>query len=258
MRFNSYFDFASGPNGESLAQFARKPIYVPAIGRNTFTPLNRTHTTECQKLKSFQQTGRYNLSFIAASLRPELARIIAERYLITGDWNLTKTQILTTNALQCRSTSSAIRMERELRQRLSALTREQLVLIAQATAEDRTAIAWLSACKQIPFAFDFAAETLRDKLASQDPVLRHSDYETFFENKRVAHPELNDLAPSTKEKVRQILFRMLSEAGLVVPGEALGKIQRPVISPSVFQSIAADTPELLAGFLVPDSEIPRQ
>ena len=252
------FNIASERCIESLEQFALNPLHVPAVGRNTFTPSDPTHKIEHQKLKPFQQTGRYNLSFIAASLRPELARIIAESYLMTGDWNLTKTQILATNALQCRSASSAIRMERELRQRLATLTREQLVLIAQATAEDRTAIAWLSACKQIPFAFDFAAETLRDKLASQDPVLRHSDYETFFESKRVAHPELNDLAPSTKEKVRQILLRILSEAGLVVPGEALGNVQRPVISPSVFHAITADAPELLAGFLMPDSEIPRR
>ncbi len=226
------------------------------IRRKTFTPSRRSHTFTPPTLRPTEQSTRYNLSFIAASLRPDLARIIAECYLTNGDWNLTKAHILATNALQCRSASSAIRMERELRQRLATLTREQLVLIAQATAEDRTAIAWLSACKQIPFAFDFAAEILRDKLASQDPVLRHSDYETYFETQRVAHAELNDLAPSTKEKVRQILFRMLSEAGLVVPGEALGSVQRPVLSPAVFHAITADAPELLAGFLVPDSEIP--
>ncbi len=51
----------------------------------------------------------YNLSFTAASLRPELARIVVECYLTAGSWDRAKEQILRSNALQCRSTSSAIR-----------------------------------------------------------------------------------------------------------------------------------------------------
>ena len=30
----------------------------------------------------------YNFSFTAASLRPELARIVAEHYLAAGDWEI--------------------------------------------------------------------------------------------------------------------------------------------------------------------------
>ena len=200
-------------------------------------------------------SSSYNLSFIAASLRPELARIIAECYLETGDWDLVKERILSSNALQCRSASSAIRFERELRQRLATLTHEQLCLVAQATAEDRAAIAWLAACKHISFAFEFASEVLRDKLAAHDVVLRPSDYEAYVENKSFSHPELSRLAASSKYKVRQILLRMLTEAGLLVKGAALGTIQRPALSPTVVRVINSDSPHWLAGFLVPDAEI---
>ena len=132
----------------------------------------------------------YNLGFTAASLRPELARIVAERYLEYGDWALAKDRILASNALQCRSTASAVRLERELRQRLETLSLDQITLLATATAEDRTAIAWLAACRRIRFAFEFAAEVLRDKIASQDPILRPSDYESYVETKGLIHPEL--------------------------------------------------------------------
>lgn len=203
-------------------------------------------------------SSTYNLSFIAASLRPELARIVAECYLVTGDWNLVKERILSSNSLQCRSASSAIRFERELRQRLSTLTLDQLALLAQATAEDRTAIAWLAACKHIPFAFDFASEVLREKLAAHDAVLRPSDYEVYVENKSLSHPELARLASSSKYKVRQILLRMLTEAGLVMKGAALGTIQRPPLSPAVVRAITADNLNWLAAFLVPDSEISQR
>src|SRR4051812_1833353 len=106
----------------------------------------------------------YKLGFTAASLRPELARIVAEYYLETGDWDVAKEHILSSNALQSRSTSSAVRLEGELRQRLRTLTHDQIVLLAHSTAEDRAAVAWLATIKHICFAFEFAAEVLREKL----------------------------------------------------------------------------------------------
>lgn len=206
-------------------------------------------------LMSMNDQTSYNLSFTAASLRPELARIVAESYLEQGDWDLTKNRILTTNALQSRSASSAVRVERELRQRLETLTHDQIVLLAQATAEDRAAMAWLAAFKHNAFVFDFAAELLRDKLAAHDPILRHSDYETFIDNRSASHPELARLTNSSKSKIRQVLLRMLAEAGLLGRGTGLGTIQRPVLSPAVLSVVISESPRLLAGFLVPDTEI---
>lgn len=95
--------------------------------------------------KPSRTSSGFNLSLTAASLRPELARIVAEHYLAAGDWDLAKQRILSSNALQCRSASSAVRLEREFRQRLGALTQDQLILAAEATADDRSAIAWPAA-----------------------------------------------------------------------------------------------------------------
>jgi hypothetical protein len=199
--------------------------------------------------------ARYSLGFTAASLRPELARIIAECYLRVGDWELAKQRILSANELQCRSTSSLVRIERELRQRVRKLTSSQIELLAHATSDDRAAMAWLAAQKQCRFVFEFAAEVLREKLAAHDPVLRPSDYETFLANKSAAHPELAQLATVSKRKIRQVLLLMLAEAGLIVDGAALGTIQRSVLSPSALRSIVSDSSHWLAGFLFPDSEI---
>jgi hypothetical protein len=199
----------------------------------------------------------YNLSFTAASLRPELARIIAECFLEEPDWSAVKTRILSSNALQSRSGSSAVRMERELRQRLQTLSPQQIALLAHSTAEDRAAMAWLAMLKYNPLAFDFAAELLRDKLASYDPVLRRSDYESFVNIKAAQHPELASLTPSTEVKLRRVLLRMLGEAGLLVSGSGLGTIQRPLLSPDSVRAIRSDQPRWLAGFLVPDEEIAK-
>jgi hypothetical protein len=212
------------------------PKTIPSV------PLNKTDRT-------------YNLGFTAASLRPELARIVAERYLATGDWDAAKQDVLATNALQTRSRASAIRLEREFRRRLSTLSEAQLTLLAEATAEDRAAVAWLAALKHSAFIFDFAAAVLRDKLAAHDPVLRPSDYESHVSAHLSVHPELAQLTDSSRAKIRRVLLRMLIEAGLLAKGQALGTIRRPVLSPAIVEAVTSDNPAWLAGFLVPDSEI---
>jgi hypothetical protein len=147
-------------------------------------------------------------------------------------------------------------MELEIRKRLALLTSAQLKLAAHGNSEERTAVAWLAALKSSAYLQAFAAELLRGKLASLDPVVRASDYETFFENQSAAHPELLDLAPSSREKVRSILSTLVCQAGMGRREKRELRIQRPVVPPSVHQAILADSPRWLAGFLVPDSEIP--
>ena len=147
---------------------------------------------------------RYNLGFTAASLRLELARIVAEAYAATGNWEAAREHVLTHNALQARSASSAIRMERELRQRLRTLTDAQLRLLTSAPSDSAMAMAWLSVCKFSAFIFDFAVEVLRAKLDLLDPVLRPSDYEAFVTARGLEHPELGELSPSTQTKIRSV------------------------------------------------------
>jgi hypothetical protein len=179
---------------------------------------------------SIPSQSPYNLSFTAASLRPELCRIIAESY------------------------PSGVRLERELRQRLQTLTTNQLTLLAQSLAEDRAAIAWLAMLKYNGLAFELASELLREKLEVHDAVLRPSDYEAFIDARSTGHPELSGLAESTRVKVKRVLLRTLTEAGILVPGTGLGNIQRPVLSPAAAHTIQADEAVWLAGFLGPDAE----
>jgi hypothetical protein len=205
---------------------------------------------------SLSQTP-YNLSFTAASLRPELARIVAEHYLAAGDWATAKMRILSSNALQARSPASGIRLERELRQRVERLSEPQLRLLTESTGDDRTAMAWLAAMKQNSMVFEFASEVLRDKMDGRDTSLRPSDYEGFLASKSTEHPEILALAETTRVKVRGVLLRMLMEAGILTKGAELGSLQRPALSIEAERVIRADNSRWLAGFLVTESEIAR-
>lgn len=211
---------------------------------------NRITSTDTQKAS----LSRYNLSFTAASLRPELARIIAENYLSCYDWDVAKQKVLKNNALQSRTTSSAVRIERELRQRIQTLTVPQIEILASAPSDSRTAIAWLSMLKASAFVFDFASEVVRAKLEALDYTLRPSDYETFFTMKGTAHPELLSLSPTSKTKIRNVLLSMMREAGLLNPSRKDNTLCRPVIPHDVQSAMIADDRRWLAGFLVPDNE----
>jgi Putative inner membrane protein (DUF1819) len=198
---------------------------------------------------------KYSLSLTAASLRPELARIVAETYLNCGDWQEVRRRVLDDNLLQARSRGSAVRMEGEIRQRLQTLTRGQLVILAEASADSRRAVAWLSVLKLNPFVFNFAAGNLRTKMEAHDTVVRPSDYEEFLASESAAHPEVLALTPVTRAKIRQVLFKMMREAGVLGEGRTDSSLRRALLPADVFRAVAADDPRWLAGFLVPDDEI---
>lgn len=197
----------------------------------------------------------YGFGFTAASLRPELLLIMAERFLKNGSWVDTKEEVLAENALQCRSASSTHRLERELRPRLQTLTPSQLQLLVSSGVDTRISVAWLAAVRHAAFLYDFAADALRSKLELHDYVLRESDYRRFIDEKSSSHPELARLSATTAGKVRRVLFAMLREAGILQKGSEIGLLQRPVIPRDVELSIREDDPAWLAAFLVPQTEI---
>jgi len=197
----------------------------------------------------------YPLGFASLALRPELARIVAHAFLTYSDWEAAKRHVLSTNALQTRTASTAKRVEQELRRRLQSLTRPQLELLAAAPLDTCSALAWLAVIKTTPFIFAFTADVLRDKLDAADLVLRPSDYENFFASQAIAHPALQQSTQQTKIKIRSVLFSMLREVGILVPLVKEEAVQRPPLPEEVRASIVEDNPRWLAGFLVSDAEL---
>ena len=197
----------------------------------------------------------YPLGFASLALRPELARIVAHAFLTQGDWAAAKRHVLSSNALQTRTASTAKRVEQELRRRIQSLTRPQLALLATAPLDTCVALAWLAVLKTTPFVLAFTADILRQKLDAADPVLRPSDYENFFASQAIAHPALQQRTPQTKVKIRSVLFSMLREVGILL---SLGKedtVQRPPLPEEVRTSLLEENPRWLAGFLVSDAEL---
>ena len=62
---------------------------------------------------------------------------------------------------------------------------------------------------------DFARTVIADRVATKRSDLGPIDFDRFVEAQAISHPELDDISPTTHAKLRQVLMRMLKEAGFI-------------------------------------------
>lgn len=185
------------------------------------------------------KTERYALSFTSGGLLVREADLIVAQYLRARDWTAVRQAVVERNLLQARTNSSSVRVTRETIQRLGALDDAELEILADASLTERCHLMWAAACRRYDLIGDFAEEVLRERFLLMTPTVNAEDFERFMTSKSLWHPELDELKPSTREKLRQTIFRMLHEAGL--RAEA-GAIIPAVISERVQGVLAASEP----------------
>lgn len=182
---------------------------------------------------------RYALSFTSGGLLAREADVIVAEYLRARNWGEVRRAVIERNLLQARTNSSSIRVTRETIQRLSVLDVAELEILADASLTERCHLLWAAACRRYDFIGDFAEEVLRERFLLMTPTVDAEDFERFMTSKSLWHPELDELKPSTREKLRQTIFRMLHEAGLRT---ADGTIIPVVLSERVQDTLAASEP----------------
>lgn len=182
---------------------------------------------------------RYALSFTSGGLLVREADAIVAEYLRTRDWAAVRQLVVERNLLQARTNSSSVRVARETIQRLGALDDAELEILADASLTERCQLMWTAACRRYDLIGDFAEEVVRERFLLMTPTVVAEDFERFMTSKSLWHPELDELRPSTREKLRQTIFRMLHEAGLRTEA---GAIIPAVISERVHEVLAASEP----------------
>lgn len=140
---------------------------------------------------------------------------VATLFLQAGDWDAVRAQILRDNILQTRKVSSARHRAGELMLRLQHLDRQELELLISASMQDQANLMWIAVCRRFSFVEDFMAEVVRERYMSLRNDLGYSDFDAFLESKVDLHPELTEISPSTRNKLRQVLFKMLRDAHLL-------------------------------------------
>jgi hypothetical protein len=155
------------------------------------------------------------LSFTAIALGLNEFELLARLRSEEDSWDAVQERVHKETLLKRTTRASVTRVMREVRQRIQCLAPETRSNFLDWGYEERRAIALIAACKCYPFIFDFIRITLKDKLQVFDQALRDEDLDGFWNSKAVDYPELEEIALSTKKKLKQVLIRLLAEAGLL-------------------------------------------
>ena len=158
--------------------------------------------------------------------------------------------------MQKQSVSSRKRVFIEIKRRVESLTSEQLEYFKDASSSDIRNLIFLAILKTYRFIFEFIVEVVLKKFLMFDYRILNSDYESFFESKKYAIEQLENITQNTEYKLKQVLFRILEES-MFIDSTKNKNILKPILSNEVIELIAKDNPAYLKAFLFTDYEIDK-
>ena len=197
---------------------------------------------------------KYTFSFTGASALIAETLVIAEEYNKLKDWKDVEKSLLDNNLLNRVKQATFKREFSEIKKRLSLLTEDQLQLMIQGSLDDAKAMILLSLVKTYSFLRDFIVEVIRNKYLLFDTVVSEIDYIKFVNTKSLSHNELNAITEVTAKKVKQVIFKLLEQVGLITQAKN-GSILKPILNSKVLDVIVDDDPALLNAFLFSNEEI---
>jgi hypothetical protein len=158
---------------------------------------------------------RYALSFTSGSLMLHEASVAVPLYLSKRDWKSVRENLEEDNLLQARTVASSTRRAREITQRLTILSDEEIDLLKIATSTERGHLLWVAACRRYQLIGEFAEEVLRERFLTMANTLSYEEFDAFLRGKALWHDEIDELTDSTLRRLRSNLFRMMVESGLL-------------------------------------------
>ena len=191
-------------------------------------------------------TFKYEFSLTGSSLRVNEMILFATKYINEGLLEF-KSDKGTTNK----------RMVSEFKKRIDNLTVNQQELLLNSNFSNQKQLAFLSACKTYSLLRDFVIEVVREKYLIMDFNLSDTDYISFIRRKEINHDELANLTDQTRAKVKQVVFKILEQAG-IIDNVRDKEIQLQLLGGSTKKSIIEDNPEWLKVFLLSDMDIQNE
>jgi len=161
---------------------------------------------------------KYSMAFSTGSLYVGEVESAVEWFESLKNWTEVRETLKAGNYLQQRAPRSILRVTREVVSRAQCLSRAERDYLMKTSRLEQGYLAWIAACRQYPFIAEFATEVLRERYVSFIRVLQAEQFEAFFEQKSELHPELEGIKESTRNKLRQVLFKMMKEAELIDEG----------------------------------------
>lgn len=196
---------------------------------------------------------KYRMSFGTGGLFLNESVAIAHLYQDLGDWTAVKRSAGEQGIIPFRKQSSVTRSVREIANRLEVLKADEIDLLCHGDHGDQLSVLWLALCRGYRFIGEFAVELLSERFLSFRTHVTYDDFDAFYSAKAEWEPELEAISTSTREKLRQILFRLMREAGILNQED---HICRALLSPSFTALITRSDPHELRFF--PGAELGRQ
>ncbi len=185
-------------------------------------------------------TKKYKMSFSTGGIFYQESIILTKLYLDCLDWNVVKIKVLEGNLLQTRTESSAKRILREVITRLQCLSQKELIFLFNTERREQNSILWIAVCRNYCFIKEFSTEVIREKFINFQYNIEHNDFDVFFYNKMDWHEELESISDSTRKKLRQVLFKMLREVGIIGKDKS---IIPSILSPQLIDIMQNSTTE---------------
>lgn len=182
---------------------------------------------------------RYALSFTSGTLLASEAAVVAPIYLRERDWKATRALAHDENLLGSRVARSNTRTLGALVPRLQLLTDDELEIVADGTSTERGHLMWTAACRKYELIGEFAEEVLRERFLTLAGKVSYEDYDSFYRAKAMWHNELDGVTDLSYQKLRQVLFRMMAETGLLTKQ---GQIEPALLSARVADCLHLRTP----------------
>jgi hypothetical protein len=198
------------------------------------------------------KSERYSLSFTTGSLFHQASVETAALFITLGNWKTVREKIISDNLLQTRTLNTLKRVCREIISRLKTLGPHEIDLLVRGSVQEQGYILWIAICRRYQFIADFAVEVVRENYIGLKPDILYEDFDSFFNRKAEWHPEMDAIRPATRNKLPQVLFKILREAGLLTSNNM---IQAALLSSRLLETILHSNPQNIQFFPVFDSEL---
>jgi len=179
------------------------------------------------------------------------SKVIAKAYTSSNDWSETRDLVIRENLLQVRVISSAQRMLGEVIPRLRLLSEKELSLFRTSADQDQRHLLWLAICRRHAFIADFYVQVVHERYMSLKEKVGTDEFNLFWEQKAVDHPEVDRISDLTKIKLRSVLFKMMREAGLITKDNYINTV---MLSPLVQNMILMNNPNEIRWFTTIDNK----
>lgn len=157
----------------------------------------------------------YKGDLVGGPLMIRECRIISELLLNKLSPEAWGEKICNENVLQKRTTTSAKRNAYTIRKRLSSLEPQFLEAIVNGDDELATQAVFCGVLNQNLLLIEFIETVLADAYSSKSEKLDFFSWSDFIEERSLRDRTLRDLKESTKNKIRQVVFRILADVGYI-------------------------------------------